>query len=108
MKKKIRVIVESGLAYTLDCSSIQGAIETLQKYFDWNKDKFSNLRLEIQNNYDDSSFSMPSLCITGEREETDDEYNKRIQEEALYAERTKERELRTLAELAEKFGKKLS
>lgn len=96
MKKKVWDIVETYV--DIDCSTLESFSNQIDS---WKKEYGSSAMFEFQDDYDGYS---KHLVLKAEREETDEEYNKRIVQEEYYREMTEKRDREEFQRLKKKFG----
>ena len=94
-RRTVRDTIVSDFDFDRDLTVI---IDELNDVLQENKDKYSNISIERQTWDDNGSFD-----IEGVRDESDEEYERRLTFQASAEARTRERELQTLAELKAKY-----
>lgn len=100
-KKTIRVVVDD-IKYELE-GTLESAIQTLQRY---SEELGPTARLSIGERCDSCSYSDNQYAyveLTVEREETDEEYSLRLQQEQAHRLRVEEHERKEYNRLATKY-----
>jgi len=92
-----KTILET-LYYIDDGSNLNTLIDDLLKIQEDNKDFYENIYLNMDYRED-----YCNITIVGQRKENNEEYRKRIENEEMWKEKTKEQEKQKLLELMEKY-----
>ncbi len=98
MKKEIQVKIPFSFYHWSDCVSIPKMREDLDAL---EKLGATNININAYDDYGSATLEIEAYVM---RDETDDEYNKRIKQEKIWAEQNKKRELDELKRLKEKYG----
>jgi hypothetical protein len=101
-----KIIITDTLDDVFIDGSIESAIAELEELKEKYSDKYDRLFLETETYqipYDDWSYA--KVVLYGEREETDSEFEKRIEKDKKYKERQKEADKKELARLKKLYEK---
>ena len=101
-----KIVITDTLDDVFIDGSIASAIAELEELKETYSDKYDRLFLETETYqipYDDWSYA--KVVLYGEREETDSEFEKRIEKDKKYKERQKEADKKELARLKKLYEK---
>jgi hypothetical protein len=101
-----KIVITDTLDDVFIDGSIESAIAELEELKEKYSDKYDRLFLETETYqipYDDWSYA--KVVLYGEREETDSEFEKRIEKDKKYKERQKEADKKELARLKKLYEK---
>lgn len=101
-----KIVITDTLDDVFIDGSIESAISELEELKEKYSDKYDRLFLETETYqipYDDWSYA--KVVLYGEREETDSEFEKRIEKDKKYKERQKEADKKELARLKKLYEK---
>ena len=101
-----KIVITDTLDDVFIDGSIESAIAELEELKETYSDKYDRLFLETETYqipYDDWSYA--KVVLYGEREETDSEFEKRIEKDKKYKERQKEADKKELARLKKLYEK---
>lgn len=101
-----KIVITDTLDDVFIDGSIESAIAELEELKETYSDKYDSLFLEVETYqlpYDDYTYA--KVVLYGEREETDSEFEKRIEKDKKYKERQKEADKKELARLKKLYEK---